>query len=81
MQGLPPAVSCTRMLIGMLSPGVDLAPLFHATALTTPPPPHPFRQLAGNSSFLDVVTETKQVFAYALADGATGKLAFVIMWR
>jgi hypothetical protein len=79
-QGLPPAAGCTRLLMGVLWGGLR-PPFSNATALTTRPPPHPFRQLAGNSSFLDVVTETKQVFAYALADGATGKLAFVILWR
>ena len=43
--------------------------------------PAHFAQLAGPSAFLDVVSETKDVFAYALADSATGKLAYIIAWR
>ena len=50
------------------------------TRLLRSRPAH-FAQLAGPSAFMDVVSETKDVFAYALADSATGKLAYIIAWR
>ena len=39
------------------------------------------RQLAGTTVFRDALMETKQAFAYALADAATGQLSHVIAWR